>query len=130
VFAIRLLWALMGMVIVFIPCVGWVAMIGMMAFIPVAEMRYFTTGRFGAAFEFGAIWDFVKVNFNNVLLYVIIAYVAGMVASLGMIACIIGMFFTAFFANLIQACAMADVWRMAQGVESPPAPSQAPAPMP
>ena len=133
VFAIRLLWGLIGMGLLLVPCVGWAAFIGLIAFIPVAEMRYFTTGNFGAAFEFGAIWDFIKVNFNNVILFVIIGYVAGIAASFGMIACIIGMYFTAFLAQLVRACAMADTWRMAQeGPAAAPKPAApaAPRPMP
>ena len=128
VVAIHLCWYVPAMLLAFIPVVGWLAYLSLLAFVPVAVMRYYTTNRFGAAFDFAEIYEFVKAHFNNVIMMVLISWLAGMAASLGAIACIVGVFFTGFCAQLVMTCAMADTWRAAQETRSPQAPPPSPPP--
>lgn len=106
-----------------IPCLGqllsFAISLGLIVWMPVALSRYYQTNRFGAAFEFGAIYEFIRVNFNNAALFVAIVFLAQMAAGLGVIACIVGVFFTGFWAMCVQTVALADMVRAAEGAPVP-----------
>ncbi|MBI5544916.1 MAG: DUF4013 domain-containing protein, partial [Deltaproteobacteria bacterium] len=117
-----------------IPCVGqliaMVAQIVLTGVVPIALTRFYATDRFGAAFEFKAIIDFIKINFNNSALFVGIAFLSGMVGGLGAIACFVGMVFTMFWAFNVNTIALSDLIRHAQQVPAPVAPPPAGGPTP
>jgi hypothetical protein len=64
--------------------------------------RYAQTGDFGTAFKFGEIWNFTSKNFGNVIVVVLLGWVASLIGSLGVILCLIGVFLTYFWAVLVQ----------------------------
>jgi len=110
-----------------IPCLGSIISmaisVGMVVWLQVALTRYYATNRFGAAFEMEAIYAFIKTNFNNAALFVAIVFLAQMAAAfVGMLACIIGIFFTMFWAMCVQSCALADLMRASQGQPVPGTP--------
>ena len=69
--------------------------------------------RFGAAFEFGRIWPFIKQNIGNYLLAIVVYLIARFIGSFGLILLCIGVVFTGFWALLITAHAFAQVYRLA-----------------
>ena len=118
VLGVGLCWGLMlipAMILMIIPVIGPIAYLAIAStVVPVALMRYFTTGQFGAAFEFKAIFAFIKENTSNVLLMFAVMFVAQLIAGFGIIACFVGILFTSFWALLVRTYAMADVWRCSQ----------------
>jgi len=73
---------------------------------PAIYSRIAITNRFGAAFDLGKIWEFTKDNLGNVIIAILLTWVAGLVASLfamaGVIALFIGVLVTFPFACLWQ----------------------------
>jgi hypothetical protein len=80
-------------------------------FVPAFVMRYAFTRNFGAAFNIGAAWHLIRANLGNYILIIIVAYIAQIVASFGVIACIIGVFLTYFWATLVSAHLYGQYWR-------------------
>ncbi|MBS2032035.1 MAG: DUF4013 domain-containing protein [Deltaproteobacteria bacterium] len=125
VLGVGICWGLMlipAMLLMIIPVIGPLAYMAIAAtVVPVALMRYFTTGQFGAAFEFKAIFAFIKENSSNVLMMFAVSFVAQLIAGFGIIACFVGILFTGFWALLVRTHAMAAVWRASQvgAIEQP-----------
>jgi hypothetical protein len=68
--------------------------------------------RFGAAFEFGRMWVFIKANVGNYLLAVVVYLIARFLGSFGVALLCIGVIFTGFWSFLITAHAFAQVYRL------------------
>lgn len=81
--------------------------------LPAAIGNYVAKGQFSAAFRFGEVWGLVQKNLGLYVMVLIITIVAGLVAGLGTIACIIGVVFTAFYAVLIMYHAYGQAYREA-----------------
>ncbi|MGC8837892.1 MAG: DUF4013 domain-containing protein [Anaerolineae bacterium] len=95
--------------------------IGVSFFSPAIFTRYAVTGRFASAFQFAEIWRFTTKNFVNVLIAVLLAWVAGLVAGFGVILCFVGVFLTWFWSVLVEAHLFGQVYRLAQtGVPAAP----------
>jgi hypothetical protein len=99
-------------------CLGPLIFLGLVAVLPAALVRYYATGQFAAAFEPNEIIAFIKDNANNIAIYGAIALVAGMAGMFGLIACLIGIFFTSFWGGLVTTRALADLYR--QSLVQPP----------
>ncbi len=82
-------------------------------FLPAALLMVVITRRMGAAFEFGAIWAFIRANIGNYLLAVVIYLVARFLAGFGFILLCIGVIFTEFWAMAVTTYAFAQVYRAA-----------------
>jgi hypothetical protein len=78
---------------------------------PAAWIRYAVTGEFMSAFQFGELFSFISSNIANYIVAIILWLVAGLVASLGMIACFVGVLFTYFWAYLVMAHLLGQVQR-------------------
>lgn len=89
---------------------------------PAIFTRYAVTGQFASAFQFAEIWRFMTKNFVNILIAVILAWVAGLLASFGVILCFVGAFLTWFWSMLVEAHLFGQVYRLAQA--SAPAASE------
>lgn len=76
--------------------------------------RYADTGEIGSAFQFGKVFATVKAAPAPYLMVLVGGFLAGMIAFLGVIACIIGVFFTAAYANAINAHLMGQAYREAK----------------
>lgn len=83
-------------------------------FMPAAMLRTIMTGRFGAAFEFGAIWAFIRANFTNYVLAILVHLVANMASQLGVLLLCVGIIFTAFWSMVVAAYAFGQTWRLAK----------------
>jgi hypothetical protein len=85
---------------------------------PLLLARYALERRFGALFEFGAILAEVRlIGLVPLLLMLVTVLAAQSLASLGMIACFVGIYFTSFYASLVMAHAGGQVYRRARGLE-------------
>lgn len=69
--------------------------------------------RFGAAFEFGRIWPFIKQNIGNYVLAIVVYLIARMLGGIGIFLLCIGVVFTGFWSFLITTHAFAQVYRLA-----------------
>ncbi len=67
--------------------------------------------------------DLIMKNIGNYVIALLIAIVAGFVASFGLILCIIGYFFTLFWSLLVAANVFGQFWRNTQGAGGVPAPA-------
>ncbi len=81
---------------------------------PAIYARLARLERFSAAFEFGKIWAFTRDNIGNVIIAILLTWVAGLIASLiaglGLIALLIGIIVTIPFASLWQYLVQAHLF--------------------
>ena len=131
VLGIFLCYWLPAMLLSAIPCLGivfrMVLPVVLAGVVPIALTRFFVTDRFSAAFEFREIYEFIRANLNNSALFLGIALVSGMAAGLGIIACVVGIAFTGFWALNVNTVALADLHRLAlQAPSAQPSPAAAP----
>lgn len=84
-------------------CLVWIWSLLVGLWMPAATIRYAREGRFGAMFEFGELWTFIRSNLGDYIVAVLVAMLAQIVASFGVILCIIGVFLTALWGMLVQA---------------------------
>ncbi len=84
--------------------------------LPAAIIRYAQYGSIGAAFQFGEIFAFVRSNVGDYIIVFLLAWVAGLLAGFGIILCLIGVFFTAFWSYLVAGNLYGQLARKAQGV--------------
>ena len=95
----------------------WCLMVPMslavMIFMPASLLFTVVEQRFGAAFEFGRVWPFIKNNIGNYLLAVVIYLIARFLGGFGMILFCVGVVFTAFWAMLVTTHAFSQVYRVA-----------------
>jgi cytochrome b561 len=90
--------------LIFIPCIGWLAMIAIgFAFalvFPYITVRFARSGNIGDAFDLNGIWNFLKNNLGNLLIVWLLAIVFQIIAWFGLIALLVGVLFTYFWAQI------------------------------
>jgi hypothetical protein len=99
-------------------CVGLISFVFglLIAFVvPAAYANYAATGQLGAAFRFGEVFGLVRAAPSAYLMVLLGSILAGLISGLGVIACVIGLFFTAALAMVIQA----HLWGQAYNVARP-----------
>jgi hypothetical protein len=69
------------------------------------------TGEFMSAFQFGELFSFISSNIANYIVAIILIGVAGFVAGFGVIACVVGLLFTMFWAYMVMAHVLGQVQR-------------------
>lgn len=87
----------------------WVIVVWLV--MPAAWIRYAVTGEFMSAFQFGELFAFIKKNVANYIVAILLTAVALFVAEFGVIACVIGLLFTMFWAYLVMANLLGQVQR-------------------
>ena len=95
-------------------CIGCLALVYsllVMLILPAAVAKYADTGQIGAAFQFGEIIGLVRANIGTYLMVLLLTLVAGLIGSLGTIACGVGLLFTMFYANLIMGSLFGAAYR-------------------
>lgn len=83
-------------------------------FLPAAFGRFAATGQMGAAFRFGEVFALVKAAPAAYLMVLLGSIVAGLVGSLGIILCVVGVLFTYAYAMVVNA----HLWGQAYNVAS------------
>jgi len=86
-----------------IVCLTVLYSIVMAFFLPAAVGNYAAKGELSAAFKFRELFQLVKKNFGPYLLVVLGSWVAGLIAGLGVIACVIGVLFTSAYSYAVTA---------------------------
>lgn len=81
--------------------------------LPAALGRYLETGDLGAAFRFGEVFALVRDNIGVWIIVIVFTWLAGLIASLGVVLCVIGILFTAFWANMVMMYLWGDAYRQA-----------------
>jgi hypothetical protein len=89
----------------------WLAVL---IFLPAAILFVAVEQRFGAAFEFKRLWDFIRGNVGNYLLAIVAMLVANFLARAGIVLLCVGILFTSFWAMLVMCHAFAQVYRLAR----------------
>lgn len=82
-------------------------------FMPAMLLFAVVEQRFGAAFEFGRIWPFIKQNIGNYVLAIVVYLIARFIGGFGILLLCIGVVFTGFWSFLITAHGFAQVYRLA-----------------
>jgi len=59
------------------------------------------TNQISTFWDFSGNWRFIQQNAGNYVIAFLLAYVANLIAGFGLIACIVGVFFTSFWAMLV-----------------------------
>jgi hypothetical protein len=95
---------------------------------PALYTRFAMTGQFASAFQFAEIWDFAKKNITNVIIAVLLAAVAGLLGSFGVILCVVGVLVTYFWSYLVTSHLYGLVYRHAYPEAMPPAAPEPPMP--
>jgi hypothetical protein len=86
----------------------------MIVFMPASLLFAVVEQRFGAAFEFARIWQFIKANIGNYLLAVVVYLIARFLSGFGIALLCIGVIFTGFWSFLITAHGFAQVYRLSK----------------
>ena len=76
---------------------------------PAIMIRFAESGQFNAGFQFGEIFSFISANVGNYIIVIILIWVAGLIASLGVILCVIGVIFTQFWSYLVAGNLMGQL---------------------
>jgi hypothetical protein len=87
----------------------WLAVV---IFMPASVLFAAVEQRFGAAFEMGRIWAFVRYNIGNYLLALLVMLIARFIGGAGVGVLCIGVIFTGFWSTLIVAHAFAQAYRL------------------
>jgi len=87
----------------------------LIAFLSVAGLaNYVAKGEFKAAFQFKEVFGLVKKAFGKWLLFIILqSLIVSIIAPLGAIACFVGVFLTAIFANAVNNHLLGQVYNKA-----------------
>jgi len=68
---------------------------------PAIMVRYAEVGQFMAGFQFSEILGVISANVGAYIIAVLLTWVAGLIASLGVILCVVGVIFTQFWSYLV-----------------------------
>lgn len=71
--------------------------------LPAILVNYAVSGELGSAFRFGELFGLITGNLGNYIIAILLSWLAGLIASLGLIACGVGVLFTSFWGNLVMA---------------------------
>jgi hypothetical protein len=105
---------LANIVLVCFGCLSFIYAILVYFFMAAAIGRYADTGSVGAAFQFGKVFETVRAAPAAYLMVLVGGFLAGMIAMVGTIACVIGVFFTIAYANAINAHLMGQAYNEAK----------------
>jgi len=93
-----------GVIAVFSLCINclvmlWSLLVGL--WMPGAMTNYAVERTFGSMFDLARIWKLISENPGNYLTALVVGFVASLFGMVGVIACLIGVVFTQFYAQLV-----------------------------
>jgi len=119
---ILIIYSIPGMILSFIPCVkfclGPLYFLALAFVLPYITVKYAQTGSFEEVFRFNEIINFVKANLNNLVIVVLLSIAFVIIALFGILALVVGVFFTGFWAFLAIAYLYGQVYREGKKEES------------
>jgi len=93
----------LGVLTTCIGCLSGLWGIVITLFSPAIYIRFAQNPEFKSGFEFAELWEFTKDNIGNVIIAILLGWVASIIAQFGVILCVIGWFATVFWAYMVQA---------------------------
>lgn len=108
--------ALVGVMSCIIMPIFFILALGGNALATIAAARYVVTGSLAQAFEVREVIAHLRANFGNWLMVLVTSILAGVVGSLGIIACGVGILFTLFYAYCVQGHAIGQVARTMRNI--------------
>ena len=76
---------------------------------PAILVRFAEVGEFVTGFQFSEILDVIRDNVGNYIIVILLIWLAGLIASLGVILCVIGVIFTQFWSYLVAGNLMGQL---------------------
>jgi hypothetical protein len=121
---ILIIYSIPGIVLSFIPCVkyclGPLYFVALLFVLPYITVKYARTGSFEDVFRFNQIIDFTRKNINNLIIVVLLTIALEIIATFGVLALVVGIFFTLFWADLAIYYLYGKVVREGEGAEGGP----------
>jgi hypothetical protein len=96
-------------------CVTIIYSIALGLVMPIVYARYADTGQLGEAFKLGYIFSMLRAAPSAYLIVLLGSILAGFAASLGVIACFIGIIFTAVLAMAVNGHLYGQAYNIARG---------------
>ena len=84
---------------------------------PAILVRYTEVGEFMAGFQFSEILSIIRANDGNYIIVILLIWVAGLIASFGVILCVIGVIFTQFWSYLVTGNLLGQLAAQEQSTE-------------
>jgi len=84
---------------------------------PAILVRYTEVGEFMAGFQFSEILGIIRANVGNYIIVILLIWVAGIIASFGVILCLIGVIFTQFWSYLVTGNLLGQLAAQEQSTE-------------
>lgn len=102
-------------------CLSFIIGLAVYVVLPIGMGRLAASnGNIGYALQFGEVFATLRQNAANYVVVALLAYfVGGIIASIGLIACFVGVFFTAFYTQLMQYHLYGQAYRASQGALQP-----------
>lgn len=100
-----------GLVLTCLYCLTFIVAIIINLFVYAPLTNFAINGQLNAFWDFQGAWRFIKLNANNYIVAFLLTLVASFIAGFGVIACLIGVFFTNFWAILVMAHLFGQVAR-------------------
>lgn len=100
---------LLGVCLAGLSCLAGLWGVAEAVVLPAAMINYAAEGEFGSFFRFGELFRFIRDNFGNYIVAILLIIVAQFVAGFGVILCVIGVFFTSFWSSLVSAHLLGQV---------------------
>lgn len=110
--------AVLGIVTACLGCLMLIYSLAIGIILPAALGNFAAKGELGAGFRFAEIFGLVRAAIGPYLLVLVGALVAGFVASLGVILCVIGVVFTQAFAMAITAHLYGQAYNAAKAAQA------------
>jgi hypothetical protein len=82
-------------------CITFIYAVIMGVFIPAAIGNYASTGEISAGFRFNQVYGLVKAAPAPYFMVLVGSFLAALIATIGLIACVIGVFFTIAYAQAV-----------------------------
>lgn len=106
------IYAIPAAILFFIPCIGWViGYLYLLIISPVVFILFAKYGDIGGALKIGEAINIIKNNFVNILLVAVMYILLYLIALIGIIACVVGIIFTMFWATIAFAHLVGQLWR-------------------
>lgn len=100
---------LLGVCLAGLSCLAGLWGVAEAVVLPAAMINYAAEAEFGSFFRFGELFRFIRDNFGNYIVAILLIIVAQFVAGFGVILCVIGVFFTSFWSSLVSAHLLGQV---------------------
>ncbi len=118
----------LGFLLTCIGCLQFIVGVVTGFFIYAPMTRFALSGQLSTFWDFRGNWAFIQGNFGNYLIAWLLTIVAGFLGALGLILCIIPVFFTGFWASLVSSHLFGQYARGSASAQMMTPPTMSPSP--